>query len=110
MAPTPTLTPTLPLPLPLPLAPTPTPEQGREALFESLSNEAELCFTTLKAPTPSVKKGPAAATAVSTNAPAGGALPPEFLRAGGCFAPECTLERLVPGEGDAARVEVAHTR
>ena len=84
--------------------------QGREALFESLSNEAELCFATLKAPTPSVKKGPAAAAAVSTNVPAGGALPPEFLRAGGCFAPECTLELLAPVDGDAARVVVAHTR
>ena len=84
--------------------------QGREALFESLSNEAELCFATLKAPTPSVRKGPAAAAALSTNAPAGGALPPEFLRAGGCFAPECTLELLAPVDGDAARVVVAHTR
>jgi hypothetical protein len=84
--------------------------QGREALFESLSNEAELCFATLKAPTPSVRKGPTTAAAVSTNAAAGGALPPEFLRAGGCFAPECTLELLSPVDGDAARVVVSHTR
>ena len=60
-------------------------------------------------PSPSPSPSPSP-TQVNTNAPAGGALPPEFLRAGGCFAPECTLERLVPGEGDAARLEVAHTR
>ena len=58
--PTPTPTPTLPLPLPPttphPLAPTPTLEQGREALFESLSNEADLLA--LKAPHPNPNPNP----------------------------------------------------
>jgi len=80
--------------------------QGREALFESLSNEAELCFATLKAPTPSVKRALTAAAPVSINSDAS-TLPPEFLRAGGCFAPECTVELLSHAGGDATRAGVA---
>jgi len=68
--------------------------QGREGLFEAQAQTAEMRFATLPPPEPSLlNRGPAVGVPVA----AGGGpvaraapvvLPDEFMRGGGCFAPE----------------------
>ena len=79
---------------------------GREAMFEEESGAAEMTFATLKAPEPSLLQPqqppvgvPFAAGAAVTGLPAPTAqpaqrlhvLPDEFMRGGGCFAPEALV-------------------
>ena len=66
--------------------------QGRDALFEQMSNDAELIFATMPAPTPSIKKAGGAAPGATRAQGDANTLPAEFLRAGGCLAPECVVE------------------
>eukprot|EP00320_Phaeocystis_rex_P009033 CAMPEP_0119075152 /NCGR_PEP_ID=MMETSP1178-20130426/77422_1 /TAXON_ID=33656 /ORGANISM="unid sp, Strain CCMP2000" /LENGTH=722 /DNA_ID=CAMNT_0007057357 /DNA_START=36 /DNA_END=2204 /DNA_ORIENTATION=+ len=65
--------------------------QGRDALFGEQSDAAELAFATLAPPTPSL----AARRDVAYTPPP--ALPAEYMRGGGCFAPWATVE--VEGKG-----------
>lgn len=71
-----------------------SPLQGRDALFCELSDAAELAFATLAPPTPMLAERHAAGSA-SYAPPA--ALPAEYMRGGGCFAPWATVE--VEGKG-----------
>ena len=83
---------------------------GREAMFEDESGAAEMTFATLKAPEPSLLQPqqppvgvPFAAGAAVTGLPAPTAqpaqrlhvLPDEFMRGGGCFAPESLVSKVV---------------
>eukprot|EP00321_Phaeocystis_globosa_P018176 CAMPEP_0118827916 /NCGR_PEP_ID=MMETSP1162-20130426/15620_1 /TAXON_ID=33656 /ORGANISM="Phaeocystis Sp, Strain CCMP2710" /LENGTH=567 /DNA_ID=CAMNT_0006758793 /DNA_START=50 /DNA_END=1749 /DNA_ORIENTATION=+ len=83
---------------------------GREAMFEEESGAAEMTFATLKAPEPSLLQPqqppvgvPFAAGAAVTGLPAPTAqpaqrlhvLPDEFMRGGGCFAPESLVSKVV---------------
>ena len=70
------------------------PFQGRDALFCELSDAAELAFATLAPPTPMLAERHAAGSAAYAP-PA--ALPAEYMRGGGCFAPWATVE--VQGKG-----------
>ena len=70
------------------------PLQGGDALFCELSDAAELAFATLAPPTPMLAERHAAGSA-SYAPPA--ALPAEYMRGGGCFAPWATVE--VEGKG-----------
>lgn len=87
--------------------------QGRDALFEEVSNDAEMRFATLKAPEPSLLMPEIGSTAlgvpVAVGADAGAppparVLPAEFMRGGGCFAPEATV--LCPGADGAPPTRV----
>jgi len=80
---------------------------GREGFFETLSNEAEMCFASLTPPEPSglerMRKAAEVRAAAARNAEererarAQAArtsyqhMPDEFMRGGGCFAPEATV-------------------
>ena len=83
---------------------------GREAMFEDESGAAEMTFATLKAPEPSLLQPqqppvgvPFAAGAAVTGLPAPTAqpaqrlhvLPDEFMRGGGCFAPESLVSKVI---------------
>ena len=82
---------------------------GREAMFEDESSAAEMTFATLKAPEPSLLQPqapvgvPFAAGAAVAGHPAPTAqpaqrlnvLPDEFMRGGGCFAPEALVRKVV---------------
>ena len=83
---------------------------GREAMFEEESGAAEMTFATLKAPEPSLLQPqqppvgvPFAAGAAVTGLPAPTAqpaqrlhvLPDEFMRGGGCFAPESLVSKVI---------------
>lgn len=94
---------------------------GREALFEDQSNEAEMKFSTLKAPEPSLL-APRPAMGVPVAGTAGGAayavpraapavLPDEFMRGGGCFAPDATVLKADPtADGGLRRVRTDEVR
>jgi hypothetical protein len=80
---------------------------GKEAFFETLSSEAELCFAQLEPPAPSglerlARRTSAAAARTERLAQ----MPDEFMRGGGCFAPDA-LVRCVDeddedgGDGDS---------
>jgi len=94
--------------------------QGREALFESQSNDAEMNFATLKAPEPSLLGNASPAVGTPVVAPVVGSsaasvvpppaaprvLPAEFMRGGGCFAPEAeVLARRPDGSVERARID-----
>jgi len=66
--------------------------QGRDGLFCELSDAAELAFATLAPPTPSLAERHGSST---YSPPA--ALPAEYMRGGGCFAPWAVVE--VEGKG-----------
>jgi hypothetical protein len=82
---------------------------GRETMFEEESSAAEMTFATLKAPEPSLLQPqapvgvPFAAGAAVAGHPAPTAqpaqrlnvLPDEFMRGGGCFAPEALVSKVV---------------
>ena len=68
------------------------PLQGRDALFGELSDAAELAFATLAPPTPMLAERHAAGSYAPPTA-----LPAEYMRGGGCFAPWATVE--VEGKG-----------
>ena len=86
--------------------------EGNEALFESQSNAAEMKFSTLKPPEPSLLNPPTPPPSHTTYgssmpeppraapAPRMMALPDEFMRGGGCFGPTATVQlasgRVVP--------------
>ena len=93
--------------------------RGREALFETQSNEAEMRFATLKPPEPSLLRPQPTVigTAVGSGGVAGGpppptasalpprpvmALPDEFMRGGGCFGPRSTVRLATAGGGTRA--------
>lgn len=59
---------------------------GKPGFFEVECEKAEMIFSTMEAPTPSRP------TSTSTQRP-GTVLPEEYMRGGGCFAPECTVDR-----------------
>jgi len=82
--------------------------RNREGLFEAQSNAAEMRFATLTPPTPSLLQpqvpsyssaGGMPATASSAPPPraAPTVLPDEFMRGGGCFGPDATVQVLTPG-------------
>lgn len=94
---------------------------GKEALFEEVSNDAEMRFATLKAPEPSLlvpELGSAAlgvAVAVGAVGPVGAGpkappsprvLPAEFMRGGGCFAPETPVLALAADGVTPMRVRI----
>jgi len=60
---------------------------GNDGLFAEQSDAAELAFATLAPPTPSL----AARRNSATYAPPA-ALPAEYMRGGGCFAPDATVD------------------
>jgi len=66
---------------------------GEDALFDSLSNDAEMRFAMLKPPAPSLVRSQAERARVMSQP-----LPDEFMRGGGCFAPEGMVELLVNGQ------------
>lgn len=84
--------------------------EGRPAFLETLSSEAELCFAQLAPPPPSglerlARKQEAAAAATATassySAPAPrhyDAMPEEFMRGGGCFAPDACVRVARPSQ------------
>jgi hypothetical protein len=60
--------------------------QGNPGFFETECTKAEMIFSTMQAPIPSRIQ-----TLPTISNPT--VLPTEFMRGGGCFAPECTVER-----------------
>jgi len=80
---------------------------GSEAFFEELSNAAEACFAQLPPPKPSnIERNARKAAAASTAAAASRAaqmsrLPDEFMRGGGCFAPDALVACCVEPDGGA---------
>jgi len=76
---------------------------GREAFFEELSGAAETCFAQLAPPKPSNiernKRKAAAASAAAASAAALRQLPDEFMRGGGCFAPDALVVCVDPLAG-----------
>ena len=74
--------------------------KGREAFFEELSGAAETCFAMLPPPKPSniERNARNAAGSAATRAPMT-RLPDEFMRGGGCFAPDAPVV-VVVGEGE----------
>mmetsp|Transcript_50153 Transcript_50153/g.115753 ORF Transcript_50153/g.115753 Transcript_50153/m.115753 type:complete len:647 (-) Transcript_50153:773-2713(-) len=98
--------------------------EGREALFEEESNKAEMNFATLPAPEPSLLSTGAIGVPMATNPmasevgmyesnlgapPPPAALPAEFMRGGGCFAPEAQVLR-VCADGSATRSRIDAVR
>jgi len=89
--------------------------QGREALFETQSNEAEMKFATLAPPEPSLLRPPPALGAGAGAAAAPPpprvaiAMPDEFMRGGGCFGPDATVT-VVHADGSASPVAMRHVR
>lgn len=85
--------------------------QGREARFEEQSNNSEMIFATLKPPEPSlrprpnVNPGQAGADGATPQPQESIALPEEFMRGGGCFAPEGKVLRMCEGETQLVRVD-----
>ena len=81
---------------------------GDDGLFEQQSNEAEMVFNCLKPPEPSLlvpqpAQGVPVAGVVDRAAPAPPrALPAEFMRGGGCFAPWATV-RVASRDGCVTR-------
>ena len=93
--------------------------EGREAFFEELSGAAETCFAMLPPPKPSNIERNARTVAVAAPATASrvqmsSRLPDEFMRGGGCFAPDARVECCIRSEcGDAeedARVRIDELR
>ena len=86
---------------------------GQEGVFEEQSNEAETAFATMKAPEPSLLVQPGAPAALGVPVAVGGSapcapapvLPAEFMRGGGCFAPE-TLVTALGADGAPRRVPI----
>jgi len=78
---------------------------GREAFFEELSSAAETCFAQLEPPKPSniernKRKAAATATAAATRRAAPSrVMPDEFMRGGGCFAPDALVACVDPQAG-----------
>jgi len=102
-----------------------------EAFFESLSTDAEMCFASLEPPKPSglerverqrkaaETRAAQAATAAERAAierahrPAytpGAAMPDEFMRGGGCFAPEALVACVDPSDGTERALPIAAVR
>lgn len=87
---------------------------GDDGLFEQQSNEAEMAFNSLKAPEPSLlapqpAQGVPVAGVVGRAAPAPPrALPAEFMRGGGCFAPWATVR--VASRGGCASRPISEVR
>jgi len=81
---------------------------GREAFFESLSSEAEMCFAQLDPPKPSGLERLARQAAAAARPPprAMDHMPDEFMRGGGCFAPEASLT-CVDSDGSFRTVPIA---
>jgi hypothetical protein len=95
--------------------------KNREGMFEEESNKAEMRFATLAPPEPSLLR-PAAPVAPPTAGGYGGpppmaaapppvrtVLPDEFMRGGGCFGPNATVQ-LVGSDGSLATVPVHAVR
>ena len=88
--------------------------RNREGLFEEQSNQAEMRFATLAPPEPSLlRPQPTVTTSyggggqplMAAPPPRPTVLPDEFMRGGGCFAPEATVVRaLADGESMAIKV------
>jgi len=80
---------------------------GREALFDSLSSESELAFARLAPPQPSnLERIARTAAAQCQRASAYTSMPEEFMRGGGCFAPEAEV-LCVEGDGSEQPTPVA---
>ena len=81
---------------------------GREAFFETLSSEGELCFAQLEPPKPSGLERLKAQAAAAARAPpcAIQTMPDEFMRGGGCFAPEATLS-CIDEDGSSRAIPIA---
>jgi len=73
---------------------------GREGIFETLSNQAEATFAALTPPEPSLIRNTVQRARVMS-AP----LPDEFMRGGGCFAPEGVVTLLVDDEQVPTSIE-----
>jgi hypothetical protein len=73
---------------------------GREAFFEELSGAAETCFAQLAPPKPSnIERNQRKAAAAATRRAALDRLPDEFMRGGGCFAPDALVACVDPQAG-----------
>lgn len=59
---------------------------GRQALFERMSNAAELIFAALPPPEPSIRR--------NGHRPTYSCMPDEFMRGGGCFGPHSIVQVL----------------
>jgi len=91
----------------------------REAFFESLSSDAEMCFASLEPPKPSglerlarQQADAAARQAAAAAAPRAQytTMPDEFMRGGGCFAPDALLTVLDEATGYGVSVPIAALR
>ena len=87
---------------------------GAPGLFEELSNECELCFAQLPPPQPSglermarrQAKTEAEAREAREAAARRQAMPDEFMRGGGCFAPDALVQVVAP-DGTETPVPIA---
>jgi len=82
--------------------------RGREAFFETLSSEGELCFAQLEPPKPSGLERLKRQAAAAARAPprAVQTMPDEFMRGGGCFAPEAALS-CIDEDGSSRAIPIA---
>ena len=78
--------------------------KGREAFFEELSGAAETCFAMLPPPKPSnIERNARKAAASAASRVQMSRLPDEFMRGGGCFAPDARVAcciRSQPGDAE----------
>eukprot|EP00325_Prymnesiales_sp_UTEX-LB-985_P022860 CAMPEP_0174714686 /NCGR_PEP_ID=MMETSP1094-20130205/18656_1 /TAXON_ID=156173 /ORGANISM="Chrysochromulina brevifilum, Strain UTEX LB 985" /LENGTH=885 /DNA_ID=CAMNT_0015914089 /DNA_START=113 /DNA_END=2767 /DNA_ORIENTATION=+ len=83
-------------------------ERGQEAFFEELSGEAEQAFAELEPPKPSGLERLARQAAAAARPPPRvmETMPDEFMRGGGCFAPEALLT-CVAADGSVRAVPIA---
>jgi len=72
---------------------------GREGLFETLSNDSELCFATLTPPTPSLLNRSSTGSQQRATVTR---MPDEFMRGGGCFGPDATVLRVAASGADGS--------
>jgi len=80
--------------------------QANEAFFERLSGEAELCFAQLEPPKPSNIGKIARQKAAAASAAAYRSMPEEFMRGGGCFAPDAMVACVgIDGDGIGVRID-----
>ena len=75
---------------------------GRGGLFETLSNDSELCFATLTPPTPSLLNRSSTGSQQTVTR-----MPDEFMRGGGCFGPDATVLRVAKADGAPVRTRVS---
>ena len=80
--------------------------RGQPAFFDSLSADAELVFAQLEPPVPSGLERIARQKAVAAAAPRYTSMPEEFMRGGGCFAPDAPVRR-VAADGSECAVAIA---